>query len=175
MNRTIASRMVDARCAARARNGMAAWAVAGLLAAAAGCHRSTDQAEAVEQRTSAIAVEIASILGFESTAGWRAPVTLASSTTHTQGARSLAVSVNGWTEVTSLDLSSMGSIASSLSYDLRLPQTVSWGDTHLVIVAPSLGISRLDLGTRSLVGKPANSFQTYTFTLPSNIEAALEG
>jgi len=59
------------------------------------------------------------------------PVTLASSTTHTQGARSLAVSVNGWTEVTSLDLSSMGSVASSFSFDLRLPQTVSWGDTHL--------------------------------------------
>jgi hypothetical protein len=156
------------------RSRMTALAV-GTILAAAGCSKRADQSEGFEQRSSAIAVEIANILGFESTAGWRAPVTLASSTTHTQGARSLAVSVNGWTEVTSLDLSSMGSIASSISYDLRLPQTVSWGDTHLVIVAPSLGISRLDLGTRSLVGKPANSFQTYTFSLPANIEAALEG
>ena len=175
MDRTIASRMVDARRAARARSGMAALAVAGLLAAAAGCTKSTDHAEGVEQKTSAIAVEIASILGFESTAGWRAPVALASSTTRSQGARSLAVTVNGWTEVTSLDLSSMGSIASSVSYDLRLPQTVSWGETRLVIVAPSLGIVRLDLGSRSLVGKPAGSFQTYTFSLPSAVEAALEG
>jgi hypothetical protein len=147
--------------------------LAGLLAA--GCNKSTDQAEGVERKTSAIAVEIASILGFESTAGWRAPVALSSSTTHSQGARSLGVTVNGWTEVTSLDLSSMGSVASSFSFDLRLPQTVSWGDTHLVIVAPSLGITRLDLGTRSLVGKPAGSFQTYTFSVPSAIETALEG
>jgi hypothetical protein len=175
MARTIALRMMDRRRAARARSGMAALAIAGLLASAPACNKSTDHAEAVEQKTSAIAVEIASILGFESTAGWRAPVTLASSTTHSQGARSLAVTVNGSTEVTSLDLSSMGSIASSISYDLRLPQTVTWGDTHLVIVAPSLGIARLDLGSRSLVGKPAGSFQTYTFSLPSAIETALEG
>ena len=89
MDRSIASRMKDARHAARARRGMARLAIVGLLASAGGCTKSTDQAEAVEQKTSAIAVEIASILGFESTAGWRAPVTLASSTTHSQGARSL--------------------------------------------------------------------------------------
>jgi hypothetical protein len=177
MDRTVASRIVDARRPARARNGVAASTIALVIsgALAASCNKRIDQTEGFEQRSSAIAAEIANILGFESTAGWRAPVTLASSTTHSQGARSLAVTVNGSTEVTSLDLSSMGSIASSFSFDLRLPQTVSWGDTHLVIVAPSLGISRLDLGTRSLVGKPANSFQTYTFSVPPAIEAALEG
>jgi hypothetical protein len=166
--------MVDARRATGAGARLAALVIAATLVAAGGCNRRGADSDAVETRTSAIAAEIASILGFESTAGWRASVALASSTTRVQGARSLAVSVNGWTEVTSLSLSSLGSVASSFSYDLRLPQTVSWGDTHLVIVAPSLGIS-LDLGTRSLVGRPANSFQRFTFNLPASVEAALEG
>ena len=88
----------------------------------------------------------------------------------TDGNHSLAVSVNGWTEVTSIALSTIGAVGDTASIDVQLPaETPYWGEVRLIVRLPSLGEYYRELGSQSLVGLPAGSFQTLTFALPSDL------
>lgn len=116
------------------------------------------------------------VLGFETpTADWQTNAgTRGASTTRSQGAQSLSIVPNGWTELTSIPLSSLGNVNSTFRYDIRTPSVPIWGETRAILVLPSRGITWADLGTRSLTTMPAGSFQTVTFNLPSAVEAALD-
>ncbi len=102
------------------------------------------------------------LLGFESpVADWSSPTgTLSQSSTHSQGSASLAVRNSGWTEISSVALSSLGTVGGILNYDIRVPASVSWGETRAQINIPSKGISWQDIGSVSLVGMAAGSFKT---------------
>jgi len=101
--------------------------------------------------------------------------TRSESTTANQGTKSLGVKPNGWTELKSIKLSSLGAVSGTVSFDLRQPSVPTWGEAHLILVLPSKGISYQDLGTKSLPALPAGSFKTLTFSLPSSTVAALSG
>ena len=55
---------------------------------------------------------------------------LGQSTTRSQGSFSASVGNNGWTEVVSKPVSSLGPVGPMINYDIRLPQTVTWGETR---------------------------------------------
>lgn len=117
------------------------------------------------------------VLGFEAAlADWSSAVgSLSASGTASQGAQALAVVPEGWTEISSIPLSSLGEVESSVSYDVSVPNGVSWGEARLVLVAPSLGLWWQELGTADLSSMPAGVYQTVTFSLPAFVETALEG
>ncbi len=117
------------------------------------------------------------VLGFEApTQDWSSPSgTLSQSSIVAQGSAALGVLPNGWTEINSIPLSSLGPVLSTASYAVRLPASVPWGEVRLILVSPSLGLSWQDLGSRSLVGMLAGSYQTVSFPLPAAVESKLEG
>jgi hypothetical protein len=95
---------------------------------------------------------------------------LSPSDASTDGVHSLAVSVNGWTEVTSIALSTLGTVGDTASIDVRLPaETPNWGELRLLLRLPSLGEYYRELGSQTLVGLSAGSFQTLAFPIPSNL------
>jgi hypothetical protein len=117
------------------------------------------------------------VLGFETpTADWTTNAgTLSSSTTRSQGAQSLGIRPNGWTELTSIPLSSLGNVNSTFRYDVRIPSLPVWGETRVILMAPSRGIYWAELGSRDLRTLPVNSFSTVTFTIPPALESVLDG
>jgi hypothetical protein len=116
------------------------------------------------------------VLGFETAlADWSSSAgSLSASGTASQGTQALAVIPQGWTEINSIPLSSLGGVETSVSYDVSVPNGVSWGETRLVLVAPSLGFWWQELGSADLSVMPVGVYQTVTFSLPSFVEAALE-
>jgi hypothetical protein len=141
---------------------------------ATGCSAQRGEEPLAQSRQALSAVQ-QRVLGFEApTTDWSGGA-ISSSSTVSQGAAALAVSPNGWTELTSIPLSSLGGVKSAFSYDIRLPQTVNWGETRVILRIPSKGLFWQELGSRSLVGMPAGSYQRVTFSLPPSLETALEG
>lgn len=117
------------------------------------------------------------VLGFETAlADWSSPVgSLSASGTTSQGSQALAVVPAGWTEINSIPLSSLGAVNSSVSYDVSVPDGVFWGETRLILVAPSLSLWWQELGSADLTSMPVGQYQTVTFPLPAFVETALEG
>ncbi|HVY29587.1 MAG TPA: lectin-like protein [Polyangiaceae bacterium] len=144
----------------------------GLLAMACG---SQSRDESVGAARQALTAAQQRVLGFETPLTDWSGGAIASSAIRSEGAAALALSPKGYTELTSAKLSSLGLVKSSFSFDLRLPQTVSWGEARVILRLPSKGISWQDLGGRSLVGLPAGSYQKLTFAIPANVETTLEG
>lgn len=143
----------------------------GSLFAALGC--STDPL--LQSTTAALTSAQQSVLGFESPAqDWSAPVSIGTSNTASEGAHSASLVPNGWTEVKSVALGSLGPVATSVSYDIFLPQAASWGETRMIVTLPSRGFYWQELGSQSLVGMPDGSFRTVTFPLPASLVTALD-
>jgi hypothetical protein len=92
----------------------------------------------------------------------------------TQGAKALAVMPSGWTEITSVQLSSLGQIKSALTYDVSVPSTPIWGETRAILLAPSVGLWA-DLGSQNLAALPAGQYSKVTLPVPSWVQTALEG
>lgn len=152
------------------------WAVAALALSSAGCSSSSEPGEEnVGEGQQALSATQTRVLGFETPASdWSASRPISSSSTVSQGSAALAITPNGYVEVLSIPLSSLGAVKPQLSFDLRLPQTLAWGDVRLVVNLPSKGFGWQDLGSVSLVGMPAGSYRKLTFALPANLETALE-
>jgi hypothetical protein len=152
------------------------WAVvvSGLFGAA--CSASQPQDEQVGEAQQALTATQERVLGFETpSADWSSSRPISSSSTVSQGSAALAITPNGYVEVSSVALSSLGPVKSRVGFDVRLPQTLAWGEARLVISIPSKGLSWTDVGGVPLSGVPAGSYRPLTFSLPSNVETALEG
>ena len=151
-------------------------AVAAVWLAAAGCSAGATDDERSGQTQLALTASQERVLGFEAPASdWTSSRTISASSTASQGTSSLAITPNGYVEVQSVALSSLGPVKSQIGFDLRLPQALAWGEARLVISVPSKGISSQDLGGVALSSLPAGSFNKVSFALPSAVEAALEG
>jgi hypothetical protein len=149
----------------------------GCAFAVAACAGAEPSEEHVGEASQALTALQARVLGFEAPAtDWTAAGrTIGQSTTRTEGALALSVVPNNWTEVVSRPLESLGAVKSTLSYAIRLPATVPWGDTRAVIRIPSQGLTWQELGIYTLSGRAANTFHTVSFSIPASLEAALEG
>ena len=145
------------------------------LFAGAGCGRGADRGDATETKSAALTAAQIRILGFETpTADWTSPTgVLGQSTTRSQGSFSVSVRNNGWTEVVSRQLSSLGPVGPMVNYDLRLPQTVTWGETRMIVRIPSKSVSWQELGSTPLTGMPAGAFQKITYAIPPALMAAM--
>jgi len=141
-----------------------------------GAAGSDSAGELVGQRVGALTSQQARVLGFESLVDWGTTAgTLSASGTASEGAASLAVMPAGWTEVTSIPLSTLTNVSSTLTYQLRLPAVPAWGETRAILVAPSLGQFWTDIGQQSLTQLTAGQFVTVSFPLSSALVTALSG
>jgi sugar lactone lactonase YvrE len=143
------------------------------LLLAAGCGgRTSDSLTTVSS-----ALDATSVLGFESATQWSATAgTLSTSTTHDQGAKSVALSAGiSYVEVSNAPapLPTLSGITATVAYDIRLASTVAWGYAALSINSPQAGIYNDWISQVSLVGVPAGTFQTVSFMLPSTVVTAL--
>lgn len=143
----------------------------GALTVLAGCgqeeQETQSQVRTVRDALTASA-EALRILGFEDAADWNG--SSANSSESSQGASSVGVSVNGWTEITSVPLSTLGTVAPLLSVDVQLPAaTPYWGEVRVIVKLPSQGESYRDLGGASLTALTPGTFHTLEFPVPTDL------
>ena len=119
-------------------------------------------------------VDVASVLGFENAAQWSSSQGIkTSSSVHSQGSASLAISNFTFTNVTSVALPTLSGVSSTLALDVRLPATVSWGQVQLFVTIPSQNLYEQALPAATLVGLPAGSFSTLSFAVPAALQQKL--
>jgi hypothetical protein len=132
----------------------------------------------VQVTTSALVVSQANVFGFEDPTQWTSTVAVSSSTTHTQGAVSLAVAAKNYVEVTSAALPSLTGVTPMIGMDMRLPSPQAnpywYGLVQLLVSVPSKGINNQFIGQVELTGKPLNQFFPVDFTLPPSLVATLQ-
>lgn len=132
-------------------------------------------AEADTSSTKQLLANPASVLGFENATEWTSTQGLkTSSTTHSQGLASLAISNFSYTAVISVPLATLSGVSSTIGIDVRLPATVPWGQIQLFYSIPSKNLYEQGLGQVSLVGVPAGSFQTLNFSVPAAVQQQLQ-
>jgi hypothetical protein len=145
------------------------------LSACSGAHPA---AEDVDVRTGALVVNQANVFGFEDPAHWTSSVAVTSSTTRTQGTKSLAVAAKNYVEVTSAALPSLTGVTSTIGMDVRLPSPQPnpywYGFVQLVVSVPSKGVHNQYVGQVELTGKPLNQFFPVDFDLPAPLVATLQ-
>jgi hypothetical protein len=125
--------------------------------------------------TVAQGVSSADALGFESSGLWStttAGAVLSSSTSHTQGTRSLAVrlsNTNGYTPIASVPLSTLPAVSPTLALDFMLPTQQAnpyWlGTLQIYVDCPSRNVYSAFLAQVDLTNKPLNVWNTATFPL----------
>lgn len=117
------------------------------------------------------------VLGFETPAtDWSAGNgSVSASTDVTQGAASLRIAINGYTQISSVNMPAPGSARAQATLDLKLGSQVGWGEARLVAVIPSQGKYWSDLGGVPLAGLPAGAFRNISFNVPADVQAALNG
>ena len=133
-------------------------------------------------------VDVDRVLGFEAptVSDWSiiqsGPGTLATSTTASQGTRSLAVSSHGYGPVQSVALSSLGTrVGSTIRYDIMLPSDLKqvspayFGATQLYVSIPSQGLNNAYLGQVDLTPLPLGQWNTATFTPTAAVLTKLRG
>ncbi len=147
-----------------------------LVSLASGCSGEKAPSQTGKIGSALTATQVA-VLGFENpTSDWTASSgSISASSTVTQGSQALALTTNGWTEVVSVPLSSLGATSDTLSLDISIPQTTNWGDIRVVLVAPSAQIWWSEIGVRTLVGLPAGEYSTLTFPLSGELQTQLAG
>lgn len=145
-----------------------------LATGVAGCNSpELEEQVAVGRHAAALTLtdENARVLGFENANDWSNDAGLSSQ--KTEGSSSLAVAVSGWTEVTSIPLSTLGAVADNLSIDVLLPAATTWGEVRVVLKVPSQGEHYRDLGGVPLADRGAGSFHTLGFSIPADLQAKL--
>jgi len=132
----------------------------------------------IEVKTGALVVNQANVFGFEDPTHWTSTVAVTSSTTHTQGAVSLAVAAKNYVEVNSAALPSLTGVSGMIGMDIRLPSPQPnpywYGFVQLLISVPSKGINNQFIGQVELTGKPLNTFFPVDFNLPAATVATLQ-
>ncbi|MBN2343754.1 MAG: hypothetical protein JXX29_10445 [Deltaproteobacteria bacterium] len=122
--------------------------------------------------------EAQSILDFENALNdWTTPNTnsaLDTSYNATSGVYSLAVTPNGWTEIYSPVLSTLGTMKPTVSLDVFVPEPLYWGELRIVVQVPSKGIWWSELGSHTLSELNPGQFAHVEFTFPPETLAALE-
>lgn len=150
--------------------------VVGLLLS--GCFVVVSLGAKVQGATPLLTVNQSNVFGFEDPAQWQSSVALSSSTTHTQGASSLAVKAKGYTEVTSVALPSLTGVSGTLTVDVLLPSpqpNPSWyGFIQLLVSVPSKGINNAFVGQQELTGQPLNQFFSLNFSVPQSLVTPLQ-
>lgn len=134
------------------------------------------QGEQAGVAAASLTVDQSRVLGFEAPAqDWTATngAAVTSSATVTQGTAALAIVPSGYTEILSRPIAAPGNARTTATFDLRLPQSLSWGEVRLVVRVPSQGQHWRDLGGSSLAGRAAGVFQTLSFGIPEDLRAAL--
>lgn len=156
-------------------------AIPWLLAVGVGCGSSPDPAaERVGTIRQALTPQATRTLGFESLADWSAlwsnPV-LALSSTHSEGASSLALRGGGWMQVTSRRLSKEEPAPNVVGFDIRVPENPvnPWwsGAAELFIDAPSVGIWGHYVGHVGLTPIPTGQFKRVEFSIPQQLKKEL--
>ncbi|MGC4070188.1 MAG: hypothetical protein QM784_37120 [Polyangiaceae bacterium] len=145
------------------------------LIVAAGCNSGgSDEERAVAGAKQALSADQSRILGFETPAAdWTSSVAISSSSNVQSGNAAMAAAVNGWADITSAPLSSLGPVSSTLSLAVRIPEMAHWGEIRIILVAPSLGLTWQDIGGQSLSAITPGSYQRLNFGLPANVITAL--
>jgi hypothetical protein len=174
------------------RNSMGRVAMCAALAAAmAGCGQRSDAGGAVTVAAASLTAPPAgaSVLGFESTAGWTVSsgtVSL-SKTTLTQGTAALAVAAPvNYTTLVSAPLASgltalagLTSPGATVEVDMLLPTSQPnpfyLGALQLYVSAPSHGVYSQYLGQSELTGQELGTFQTYQFAVTDFVRQQLAG
>lgn len=148
-----------------------------VLGTVASCTTTDGRSREVGKVGQPLTAQGSRVLGFETPlADWSAPTGMLSSQgTASQGVKALGIVPAGWTEVSSIPLQSLGSAKSTASIDVRLPGTPGWGDIHLIVRVPSLGIYWEELGAATLAGRSPGVFHTLQFPVSPSLVAALSG
>jgi hypothetical protein len=126
-----------------------------------------------EERAEDLTANGEGVLGFESPTGWAVTagtgIVLKSSTTHSQGAASLALNPHGASVVRSAAVAIDGAILSDISVDVQIPaHPANWtGSAQLFGECPSKGLAKTSWGTKTLVGLPTGKFTTLGFKVPA--------
>lgn len=148
-------------------------ALVGLVLMACGSENSIDDARTGKQL---LTEEQNRVLGFQSpVADWTTTngSTVTSSNDVTEGSASLSISVNGYTEISSVQIPGPASPRAQATFDIKLAQTLTWGDVRLVVLIPSEGKYWSDLGSRNLAGLSPGSYQALSFDVPADVQAAI--
>lgn len=144
------------------------------LVALTGCGAEAEGESEAGVVTSALVVQ--DVLGFESTQGWSASSgTIATTTVHSEGSAALSVSANGYTQLTSAQLSTLSGVSPTLSLDFRPAVSPAWGQVQISVDAPSRGLYSAYVGQASVQGLAANTFSRLDFALPAQVQQALSG
>jgi hypothetical protein len=170
------------------RRGAATWLATGVaVSGLTGCSaKTTAPGEDVSEVTSAITAT--DVLGFEPSSTWTVSSgTVASSTTHTEGASSLAVTApQNFTTLVSAKLASnlaglagLAGPGSTVSVDMeqptKQPNPAYLGALQLYVSAPAEGVFNQYLGQTLLTGEPVGVFQTYSFAVTDFVRSHLAG
>jgi hypothetical protein len=118
------------------------------------------------------------VMGFESTSYWSTTGgTLATSTTHTQGSKSLAITEQGYVELTSVALPTVSGVSPDLAFDIQLPSPQPnpywYGQVEMFVSVPSQSLYNVYLGEVELTGLPLQTFNTVKFVVDAATQAKL--
>ena len=143
-----------------------------VLSALVACSRGSG--EPTGQTTSALTLTptTARIFGFEQATDWSG--SSGTSTTRSEGARSVNVTGDGWKQIESLPFGPVGAIGNTVRLDVRLPfELPYWGEVRVIAKVPSAGVWWQELGSVSIQGLAPNQFHTLTFSLPSALASQI--
>jgi hypothetical protein len=116
----------------------------------------------------------AQVFGFENIADWTVTQGVkTSSTEHSQGAASLAVSNFTFTNVVSTPLSTPAGVTETLALDLKVPAAPAWGELSVFVSIPSKNLFEQKVGQATIAGLAAGSFHTLSFQVPAALLTAL--
>jgi len=114
------------------------------------------------------------VFGFENIADWTVTQgSKTSSTEHSQGTASLAVSNFTFTTVVSSPLSTPPAVTETLAIDLKVPATPAWGELSVFVSIPSRNLFEQRVGQVTIAGLAAGGFRTLSFQVPPSLVTAL--
>lgn len=115
------------------------------------------------------------IFGFEAPLAWSASAgTIATNTTHTEGATSLSLTGASYSEISSQPLSTLTGVGTDLAIDVRPPVDASYGQLQIYAISPTLGWSYQWLGQVSLAHLPTGQFAHLSIPLSADAQQKLK-
>ncbi|MGC4086629.1 MAG: NPCBM/NEW2 domain-containing protein [Polyangiaceae bacterium] len=114
------------------------------------------------------------VLGFEAVADWSSQQgTLALSSVHSQGVSGVSLRSTYYADIVSVPLGSVGTVGTSVSYDVRLPTSVRTGTVTLIVESQQAGLYYVTLGQTNLANLPVSTFSTVSFPLSASVATKL--